>query len=234
MYLPRFAYSSKSDFGSFSPPFLAEKGTSLLEHGTVPERRPTEYRNHCDHEPLQQYRPPWEWTLYQANRPLASPPPPSCFNFPREAAQQGLPSPSEIMLNTSDQCFLYSRTAPRFQRAFAGEPRALLDRYSAFNGDSQLLFPAAQNRILPPVFDQFFDYVEGEVDLKADITPGSQQRKMTSHPDWRSCNNEERSEARTGRDSPSASKEATEDAPLTGDSGDSQAPSEWTSLKSLR
>lgn len=231
MYLPRFAYSSKSDFGSFSPPFLTEKGTSLLEHGTAPERRPTEYRNHCDHEQLQQYRPPWEWALYQANRPITSPPPPSCFNFPREAAQQGLPSPSDMMFNTSDQCFLY--TAPRFQRAFAGEPRGLLDRYSAFSGDSQLLFPAAQNRVLPPVFDQFFDYVEGEVDLKTDITPGSQKRKVTSHPDWMSCNNDEHSEA-TGRDSPSAAKEGAEDAPFTGDSGDSQAPSEWTSLKSLR
>lgn len=214
MYLPRFTYSSKSDFGSFTPPFLTEKGTSLLDYSTASERRLPEYRSHCDHEPRQKYRPPWEWTLYQANRPITSPPP-SRFNLPREVVPQGLPSHSEMMFNTND-CFPYGPSAPRFQRGSAG----LLDRYSAFN------------RVLPPVFDEFFDYTQEEVDLKADITPESQQKKATNHADWRSCHNGESSEVRAGTDSPRAAKD-TEDAPLTSGCGESQAPSKWKSSKSL-
>lgn len=219
MYLPRFTYSSKSDFGTFTPPFLTEKGTSLLDHSAASERTLTEYRSHCNHEPRQKCRPPWEWTLYQASRPITSPPP-SRFNLPREAVQQGLPSPSEMMFNAND-CFPYGPPAPRFQRGFAGHPRGLLDRYSAFN------------RVLPPVFDEFFDYAQEEVDLKADITPGSQHKKATNHADWRSCHNGESSEVRAGTDSPRAGKEDTEDAPLTSGCGESQAPSKWKTFKSL-
>lgn len=219
MYLPRFNYPSKSDFGSSASPFLTEHGTSLLDHSGASGRRLAEYRGHCDHEPRQQYRPPWEWTLYQANRPIASPPP-SCFTLPREAAQQGLPSPSEMMFNTND-CYLYGPSVPRFQRGFAGNPRALLGRYAAFNSDSHLLFPAGRNRVLPPVFDQFFDYTEEGVDLKADITPGSPRKKETNHADWRSCHDGESSEVRAETDSPRAAKEGEEDA---SGYGDSQAP----------
>lgn len=221
MYLPSFNYPSKSDFGSTASPFLTEHGTSLLDHGGG--RRPTEYRGHCDREPRQQYRPPWEWTLYQAaNRPIASPPP-ACFNLPREAAQPGLPSQSEVMLNTGD-CFLYGSSVPRFQRGFAGTPRSLLGRYAAFNSDSHLLFPACRNRVLPPVFDQFFDYAEEGVNLKGDLAPGGQRTVETTHADWRSCHDGESSEVRAGTDSPmQAAGEDTEDA---SGSGDGQAPGE--------
>lgn len=204
MYLPRISYSSPTDFGSI---------TSPLDHGAATGRRLAEYRSPCDHEPRQQCRPPWEWTFYQANRPITSSSPP-CFNL--DAAQQAL----RPTFNASDG-FLYGPSG--FQRGFAADPRRHLDRYPAFSPDSQLLVPVGRNRVLPPVFDQFFDYAE-KGDLVTGDAPieGSQQRK---HTEWESCHSGESSEVRAGKDSPRAAEEDGE-APSTRDCVDNQTPGE--------
>ncbi|XP_039995711.1 homeobox protein Hox-D11b-like isoform X2 [Xiphias gladius] len=227
MYLPSCTYPPKSDFGSIASPFLGESGTALLDHGTAPGRRLSEYRGYCYHEPLQQYPPPRKWTLYQANRPLASPPP-SCFNLPGEAVYheyQGLPSPPETIFNGSADCFLYGGAVygapdPRFHaRAVAGEPRSFPGAYATYNADSQLLFPAERNRILPPVFDQFFERAEEAEDPKAGVAAGNQDEKEANRTGWTSCHSGESGAARAGSHSPPAGKEDQEDAPSSGGSG---------------
>ncbi len=234
MYLQSCTHPSKSDFGSIASPFLTETGTALLDHSTAAARRLSEYRSYCYHEPRQQYPPPWKWTLYQANRPITSPPP--CFNLPGEAVyHEGLPSPSETIFSTSKDCFLYGASGPRFHaQAFAGDPRSFPSRYTGFNPDSQLLFPAAQSRIPPPVFDQFSEYAEEKADPKAEIKYGSQQERETDRAEW-ICHSGESSEVRAGSESLQAGKEDEEDEPLSSGSGGdySLTPSKWKSYNSL-
>ncbi|XP_028459654.1 homeobox protein Hox-D11b-like isoform X1 [Perca flavescens] len=234
MYLPSCTYPSKSDFGSITSPFLTKSGAALLDPSTA-----SDYRGYCHHEPRQQYPPPWKWSLHQSNRPITSAPP-SCFSMPGEAViheYQGFPSSSETIFNTGKDCFLFGGAAngassPRFHtQSFSGDPpRGFPGRHTAFNPDSGLLFPAGQNRVLPPVFEQFLEYAEEAVDARAQIrpTPGSRQQKETNPAEWTSCHTGESSKVRDGSESPQAAKEDEEDALLSsGSAGDySQGPTE--------
>lgn len=195
MYLPSFTYPSKS-------PLLTENGAALLDHSTVSGRRVTEHRGHWDYEP--RHHPPWEWSLYQADRSVSSAHP-ACFNSPQEAVRQGLPSPSGIVFNPSDG-FLYGSSGPHFQRGFAGEPRGLLGGYS----DSRLVFPGGRSTVLPPVFDHFSPYAEEGSHLKETFTQGRRE-KDTDRADWMICPNRESSEGRVGTDSTEAATEEKED-----------------------
>ncbi|XP_070771544.1 homeobox protein Hox-D11b-like [Enoplosus armatus] len=219
MYLPSRTFLSKSDFG-----FLTENGTALLDHSSASARRLSGYRGCCYYEP--QYPPPW--TLYQAKRPITSPPPP-CFKLPGEAVHhQGLPSPSETILNTSEDCFryggaVYGAPGPRLHaQAFAGDPRSFPGRYTTFNPDSRILFSAERNAILPPGFDQFSEYAHDGVHPRVEITHGSQQ---SNRAEWTSCHSGESSEVRAGSESPQAGKDE-EDAPLSSGSGGDYTPTE--------
>ncbi|XP_045927405.1 homeobox protein Hox-D11b-like [Micropterus dolomieu] len=218
MYLPSCTCPSKSDFGSIASPFLTENGTALLDPSTATASRLSESRGCCYYE---QYPPPWKWTLYQANSGITHPPP-TCFNLPGKAAyRQGLPSPSETVLNTSEDCFLYGAAVygasrPRlYARAFGGASSA------EFNPDSQRLFSAERNILLPPAFDQFLEFAEEGVDPKAEITHGSQQENRA---EWTSCQSGESDEVRAGSESPQAGKEDEEDAPFSSGSGGDYAP----------
>uniref|UniRef100_A0A3B4VDM7 Homeobox protein Hox-D11b-like n=1 Tax=Seriola dumerili TaxID=41447 RepID=A0A3B4VDM7_SERDU len=203
-------YPSKSDFGSITSPFLPENGTALLDHSTASGRGLSEYRSYCYHEPLQQCAPPGKWTFYQANCPITS-----CFNLPGGAVYheyQGVSPPSEPILSGSKDCFsyggeVYGASDPRFHaHAFAGDP------------DSQLLFPAGRNTILPPVFDRFLEYAEDAEDPKAGITAGNHHEKETNRTEWTSG---ESGEVRAGSASPLARKEGEEDAPSSSGTGPS-------------
>ncbi|XP_031171998.1 homeobox protein Hox-D11b-like isoform X1 [Sander lucioperca] len=223
MYLPSCTYPSKSDFGSITSPFLTKNGATLLDHSTASVRRLPDYRGYYHHEPRQQYSPPWKWSLHQANRPITSAPP-SCLSMPGEAVfheYQGLPSSSETIFNTGKDCFLYGGAANGTSGPpFSGDPRGYPGRHTAFNPDSRLLFPAGKNRVLPPVFEQFFEYAEEALDPRAQITPGSQQQKETNPAEWTSCHTGESSKVREGSESPQAAKDE-EDAPLSsGSAGD--------------
>lgn len=197
MYLPRIPYPSSSDFGHLSSP---------LDHSSAAGRRLTEYRSPCEPEPRQQCRPPWEWSLFQANRPIA-PPSPTCYNL--DAAQQSL----HPAFNSGDG-LLYGH--PGFQRGLAGEPRRVLDRYPAFTSDSRLL---TGNRVLPPVFDQFAEFAE-----RGD--PTSEVQKKDAVLD--KCQNGERSEVIAGKDSPRAAEDEEEvgEAPSTRSCRDNATPGE--------
>ncbi|XP_049927272.1 homeobox protein Hox-D11b-like isoform X2 [Epinephelus moara] len=226
MYLPGCTYPPNSDFGSITAPFLAENSPA---HGASSARRLPGY-----HEPRQQYPPPWKWTLHQANRAITSAPT-SCVNLPGEAVYheyQGLPSSSSSSSSSSETIFsagkdsfvyggaVYSASSPRFYaQAFGADPRSFPGRYTALN--PQHRFPEERNRILPPVFDQFFECAEDTVDQRAEITLGSQQETETHQADWTSCHTGESSEVRAGSESPQAGKEEEEDAPLSSGSGDS-------------
>lgn len=213
MYLPSCTYSSKSDFGSITSPFLMENGTALLDHSTPSARRLSEYRDYCSHEPRQQHPPPDKWTLYPARRPITSPPP-ACFNLPGEAVYGGA---------------VYGASGSRFQaQVFAGDPLSLPGGYTAFNPDSQLLFQAGRSSILSPGFDRFFEHAEEGMDAKVEISPGSQQETKVKQAEWTSCHSGDSSEVRAGSQSPEAGKEDEEDAPSSsGGRGDcSHAPSE--------
>lgn len=207
MFSSSLAYTSKT--GSITSPFLAEHSSAL--------GRRLEHRSLCDHEPRHQYRPPWEWNPYPTNGPIASP---TCFDFPQD--HQGLPSPSGVIFNPSD-CFLYGPTGPHFQRGFPAEPRALLGRYSAFGSDSQLLFHDGRNKVLPPGFDQFFDYAEEGVHAKERIPPGS-RREQVNHTEWLRGPDGESSEERAGTESVEAPEEKEDEQSSSG-CGDGQVPS---------
>lgn len=212
MYLPSCTYPSKSDFGSITSPFVTENNTAVLDHSTA-----SEYRGYRHHEPRQQYpAPPWKWTLHQANRAITSAP--GEAGYPE---YQGLSSPSETLFNPSKDCFLYGGAAygASGTRFYAGDARSFPGRYTAFNPDSQLLFPAGRNRVLPPAFNQFFEFAEEGVNQRADITPGREQQKETNRAEWTSCHTGESSEVRAGSESPQAGKEDEEDAPLSSGSG---------------
>ncbi|XP_022608583.1 homeobox protein Hox-D11b-like [Seriola dumerili] len=230
MYLPGCTYPSKSDFGSITSPFLPENGTALLDHSTASGRGLSEYRSYCYHEPLQQCAPPGKWTFYQANCPITS-----CFNLPGGAVYheyQGVSPPSEPILSGSKDCFsyggeVYGASDPRFHaHAFAGDPRSFTGSYTTYNRDSQLLFPAGRNTILPPVFDRFLEYAEDAEDPKAGITAGNHHEKETNRTEWTSG---ESGEVRAGSASPLARKEGEEDAPSSsgsgGDGGHDRRPS---------
>lgn len=213
MFSSSFSYPSKT--GPLTSPFLAE-------HSSASGRR-LEHRSLCDHEPRHQYRPPWEWNPYPTNGPIASP---TCFDFPQD--HQGLPSPSGVIFNPSER-FLYAPSGPHFQRGFPAEPRALLGRYSAFGSDSQLLFHDGRSRVLPPGFDQFFDYATEGMQAKERITPGSRPGQVDP-PEWLRTPDGESSEERAGTDSVEAPEEK-EDAHSSGGCGESQAQSK--SFKTL-
>ncbi|XP_035029394.2 homeobox protein Hox-D11b isoform X3 [Hippoglossus stenolepis] len=221
MYLPSCTFPSKSDFGSVPPPFLTEGGAALLEHSGASAR----YRGCCFHEPLQQYPPPGKWTLYQSTRPITSPPP-SCFSLPGEAVyHQGLASPPESLFKGGKECFLsggpvcggpvYGASDPRLHaHAFAGDPRSFPGRYATYHPDSQLLFPAARNGILLPVFDHFIaEEAEGPKTGTAD------REKETSRTGWTSCPSGESGEGRPVSESPLTGKEDDEDAPSSSGAG---------------
>ncbi|CAK6960818.1 homeobox protein Hox-D11b-like [Scomber scombrus] len=205
-----------------------ENGTALLDHSTQSAIRLSEYYRGYYLEPRQQQHPPPEkWTLFQARRPIASPPP-ACFNLPGEAfhhEHQRTPSPPETIFNSSTDCFLhggavYSASGSRFHaQAFAGDPLGLPGRYTAFNPDAQLIFQAGRNKILPPGFDRFLAHAEEGVDAKAEISPGSHQEKKSKRAEWTSCHSGQSSEVRAGSGSPEAGKEDEEDAPLSSGSG---------------
>lgn len=195
MFSSSFSYTSKT--GSINSPFLAE-------HSSAFGRR-LEHRSLCEHEPRHPYRPPWDWNPYPANGPIASP---TCFDFPQD--HQGLPSPPGVIFNPSD-CYLYGPSGPHFQRGFLAEPRALLGRYSAFGSDSQLLFHDGRNKVLPPGFDQFFDYAEEGVHAKERITPGS-RREQVNHTEWLRGPDGESSEERAGTE-PEAPEEKKDEPP---------------------
>ncbi|XP_019948748.2 homeobox protein Hox-D11b-like isoform X1 [Paralichthys olivaceus] len=216
MYLPSCTYPSKSDFGSVPAPFLTESGAALLEHSGASAR----YRGCCYHEPLQQYPPPGKWTLYQSSRPITSPPP-SCFNLPGEAAyHQGLPSPPETIFKGGKECFLsggtvYGASDPRLHaHAFAGDPRSFPGRYTTYHPDSQLLFPAARNGILLPVFDQFI-----AEEAESPRTGTADREKETSRTGWTSCPSGESGEVRPVSESPLTGREDEEDAPSSSGAG---------------
>ena len=232
MYLPSCTYPSKSDFGSIPSPFLAENGTALLDRGSASARRLSEYRSHCYQEPRQHYppHPPWKLTLYPASSPITSPQPP-CFNLPGGDAvyhEYRRGSPSDNIFNAGKDRFLYGASAPGFHGSFSGDPRRFAGSYAGFNPDSQLLVPVGRNTVLPPVFDQFFEYIEDGADPKAEVTPGSQQEKETERAEWRSCHSGESGEVRAGSESLPAGHEDEEDAPLSSGSGGdcSHTPSE--------
>lgn len=207
MFSSSFAYPSKT--GSITAPFLAE-------HSGASGRR-LEHRSLCDHEPRHQYRPPWEWNPYPTSGPMASP---TCFDFPQD--HQALPSPSGLIFNPGDS-FLYGPSGPHFQRGFPAEPRALLGRYSAFGSDSQLLFHDGRNRVLPPGFDQFFDYAEEGMHAKERITPGS-RREQVNHTEWLRGPDGESGEGRAGTESVEAPEEKEDEQSPSG-CGDGQVPS---------
>lgn len=206
MFSSSFSYPSKT--GPLTSPFLAE-------HSSASGRR-LEHRSLCDPEPRHQYRPPWEWNPYPTNGPIASP---TCFDFPQD--HQGLSSPSGVIFSPSDR-FLYAPSGPHFQRGFPAEPRALLGRYSAFGSDSQLLFHDGRNRVLPPGFDQFFDYAAEGMQAKERITPGSRPGQVDP-AEWLRSPDGESSEERAGTDSLEAPEK--EDAHSSGGCGESQAQS---------
>ncbi|XP_071335988.1 homeobox protein Hox-D11b-like isoform X2 [Trachinotus anak] len=211
MYLPSCTYPSKSDFGSITSPFLMENGTALLDHGTASGSRLPEYRGHCYHPPPQQYPQPGKWTFYQANRPVAS-----CLSLPGDGVYQGFPPASETILSSSGKGY---GADPRFHaHASAGDPRSFPGRYTTYNPDSQLLFPAGRNRILPPGFDRFSEYAGETEDPKA----GTEQRREgeTHWAEWTSGESGESDEARAGSASPPAGKE-DEDAPSSSGGADS-------------
>lgn len=200
MYLPSFTYPSKS--GSIASPLLTDNGAALLDHSTVSGRRVTEHRGHWNHEP--RHRPPWEWSLYHADRSVSSAHP-ACFNLPQEAVRQGLPSPSGIIFNPCD-CFLCGSSGPHFQRGFAGEPRGLLGGYS----DTRLVFPGGRSTVLPPVFNQFSHYAEEGSHLTENFTRGRREND-TVQAEWMRCPNRWSSEWRVGTDSTEAAIEEKED-----------------------
>ncbi|CAB1413535.1 unnamed protein product [Pleuronectes platessa] len=200
MYLPSCTFPSKSDFGSIPPPFLTEGGAALLEHSGASAR----YRGCCFHEPLQQYPPPGKWTLY-----------------PGEAVyHQGLSSPPETLYKGGKECFLsggpvYGASDPRLHaHAFAGDPRSFPGRYATYHPDSQLLFPAARNRILLPVFDQFI-----AEEAESPRTGTADREKETSRTGCTSCPSGEGGEVRPVSESPLTGKEDDEDAPSSGGAG---------------
>ncbi|GAA6219368.1 homeobox protein Hox-D11b-like [Lates japonicus] len=221
MYLPNCTYPSKFDFGSTTSPFLTENGKALPDHNTASARRLSEYRGYCYHEPRQQYPPPGKWTLYQATSP-----PPS-LNLPGKAVYheyRGLRSQSETIFNRSKDSFLYGGAVygasdPRFHgHAFVGDPWSFPGRYKTYAPDSQ--FTAGPSRILPPVFDQFFEnYAEDAEDQKAGTTAGNQREKETHRTEWTNCHSGESSEVRAGSESLLAGKEDEEDAPSSSGGG---------------
>ncbi|CAJ1066744.1 homeobox protein Hox-D11b-like isoform X2 [Xyrichtys novacula] len=201
MYFQSCTYSSKSDFGSTS-------------FSTESDR---DYPGYCYHKPRQHYPPPppppWKWTLYQANNPISSPKPP-CFTLPGENAyQEVLPTPPESRFNSGKDCFRYGGSAPRLpSQAFPGDQLTLPGRYTTFNPDSQLLYPAARNSILPPVFDQFLESAEEEMDQKVETV---RREKETSGVEWTSSDSGERSEVKAGSESQQPGKEDEEKAPVS-------------------
>ncbi|XP_054456695.1 homeobox protein Hox-D11b-like [Anoplopoma fimbria] len=214
MYLPSCTYSSKSDFGSITSPFLREHGAPLLDRSRL-----SEYRGWCHPEPGQQYPPPWKWALHQAGRPITSAPPP-CVRVPGEGVypeHQGLQSPTEVMFNPGkDFLAVYGASVPSFY-AFGTDARSLHGDYAAFNPDSELLFPAARSRVLPPVFDQFLE----REDQRVKTTHRQKERNRARRT---SCHTGESSEVRAGSESPQAGKEDEEDAPSS--SGGDYSPAE--------
>ncbi|XP_074532532.1 homeobox protein Hox-D11b-like [Halichoeres trimaculatus] len=190
MYLPSCSYPSS---GSTPSPFLTEGDK--------------DYPGYCYHEPRQHYPPSWKWTLHQTNSPIASPQT-SCFTLPGESSyHEGLPSPSEPVFKAGKECFLYGASAPRFPaQTFSLDPLTLPRRYATFNPDSQLFFRAARNNILPPVFDQFFEYGEEGVDPKAETV---QRKTGTSTAVWTSCDSRESSEVKAGSEPLQPGKEET-------------------------
>lgn len=220
MYFTSCTYPSKPDFDSIGSPLLTGNGTAQLDHSTAAARRLSEYRGD-GYEPRQQC--PWKWTVYQANCPITSPP--SCFRLPREAVHHeyhGSASPPEAALNTGSDYFLHGASGPRYHaHAFVGDPRSFPGRHPAFNPDSQLLFPESQNRVLPPVFDKFFEYQGEGAAPRADNTRGGQQEKEMSPAEWTSCHSGESSDLGAGSESPPAGREDEEDAPsFSGSGGD--------------
>ncbi|XP_058506815.1 homeobox protein Hox-D11b-like isoform X1 [Solea solea] len=236
MYLPSCTFPSKSDFGSVTSPFLPETGSALLEHNNASVRRLSEYRGCCYHEPLQQqqqqqqYPPPplppaaaAKWTFYQSNRPITSPPPP-CFNLSAEAVYheyQGIPSPSEAIFKGSKDCFvgggaLYGASAPRFHaQAFAGgNPRSFHCRYTTYNPESHLFFPAAGRggTLLLPLFDKFTDYTDESRSPKTVNAAGDQREKEANNrTECLSASSGESGEVRPVSESPLAGKEDVEE-----------------------
>ncbi|TMS04832.1 Homeobox protein Hox-D11b [Larimichthys crocea] len=200
MYLPpSCTYPSPS--GSISP---------LLDHSAASARRLSDYS--C-YEPRQQCPPPppWKWTLYQANRAIASP----------QSYHEYRGSQSESRFSsTGKDCFLYGAPAPRVH----GDPRSFPDRYAAFKPGSRLLFPAGRSRILPPVFDQFIEYAQeegggGSGGGGGEVVEITQRDRAANRAEWTSCHSGESSEVRAGSDSPQAGKEDEEDAPLSSGCG---------------
>ncbi|XP_059215282.1 homeobox protein Hox-D11b-like [Centropristis striata] len=219
MYLPGCTFSSKSDFGSIAP-------SLLTEHSSASARGLQDYRGYSHPEPGQQHRPPWRWSLQQENRPNTSAPPVEAVHH----EYQGLASSPETLFTAGKEGFLYggsvySASGPRF---LAGDARRFPGRFPAFNPDSQLLFPAGRSRVLPPVFDQFFDYADRGLDPNAQVTHGSQQQKDADGVEWMSCRTEERSKVKAESEAPQAGREDEEDAPLSSSSaGDcSHGPTE--------
>ncbi|XP_041646266.1 homeobox protein Hox-D11b-like [Cheilinus undulatus] len=199
MYLPSCTYPSKSDFGSIAASFSAETGT--------------DYPGYCYHEPRQHYPPPpplppWKWTFYQESSPVTSPQTP-CLTFKGETVyHDGLQPPPETIFSPGKECFLYGAPAPRFP----SEPLPFPGRYSAFNPDSQLLFPAARGSILPPVYDQDGGDAKSQTDQRENEAPKAE---------WTSCDSAESSEVKAGSESLQLGKEDKEGAPMSsGSAGD--------------
>lgn len=209
MYLPSCTYPSKSDFGSITSPFLAENGSARLDQSTAAARGLSEYRGHC-------CPPPWKWT-----RPITSPSWEAVYH-----EYHGLPPQSETIFSPSKDSF------PRFHTQAFGEDAR---RYAAFNPESQLLFPAGRDRVLPPAFDQFSAYTDEEMDLKTQTTTGTAQHKEANRAELTSCHSGERSEVRAGSETTPAGKEDEEDALLSSGCGGeySHAQSKWTLYNSV-
>lgn len=168
----------------------------------LPERLSTEYRSYCYHDPGQ-------WSFYPAAGPVLSTP---RFSFPGEAAlhqhehQGPVPGPA----GCTDR-FPYGASDTRcHSRAF------FPGRCSFSPQDSQLLFPAGRSRrVLPPVFDQFFEELEdAKVCESSKSTVAGARTVHETEPsvtEWTSSR--ESGESRAGSASPSAGKEDEEDSP---------------------
>ncbi|XP_065815833.1 homeobox protein Hox-D11b-like isoform X2 [Labrus bergylta] len=201
MYLPSCTYPSKSD--SIAGPFLTENGPDY------PGSCYPEPRQHYPPLPLPLPLPPWKWTLYQANHPTSLQTP--CITLQGDTVyREAVPSPQTIF-SPGEECFLYGASARRFTEESLTFPR----RYTAFNPDSQLLFPAARNSVLPPVFDQLLEYTDEGLDPKVEII---QRGNEASRAEWTSCDSGECSEVKAGTESSLAGEENEEDAALSSSS----------------
>lgn len=124
MYLPVFVHLSKSDLDSITSPFLGGNDIAVLERSSASGRR------HTDRVPGSLR--PWAAAAAAAILPGKRLSSRRTVRSPMEAVHQGLPSPSEMTLNTDDcfPCGLSGICPRRVCRRAAGSPRLIATRGS--------------------------------------------------------------------------------------------------------